>query len=120
MEKSHLYYETHGTGGPYLLLVHGMLSSRAQWMANVAALSGFCRPVICELFGHGRSPSPPSPDAYWPDNYVSEFEMIRKDLDCKEWFICGQSLGASLTLRYSLAHPDCIRQDPLHVRILFS
>jgi pimeloyl-ACP methyl ester carboxylesterase len=108
MEEPLLYYEVHGTQGPYLLLVHGILSSRAQWMPNLGALRAFCRPVIVELLGHGRSPSPDDPECYTPERYVLEFERIRQKLGVDRWFVCGQSLGASLTLRYGLNHPEHI------------
>jgi 2-succinyl-6-hydroxy-2,4-cyclohexadiene-1-carboxylate synthase len=101
-----LYYETHGNTGPYLLLVHGFLSSRAHWLLNLEALSAFCRPVVIELLGHARSPSPEDPTPYAPDAYLEQFEAIRKALGADRWLVCGQSLGAALTLRYSLDHPD--------------
>jgi len=105
MSAPHLYFEVHGDQGPFLLLVHGMLSSRAQWLLNVEALSEFCRPVVLELFGHGRSPTPREPDAYAPQRYMDEFEAIRRTLRAESWLLCGQSLGAALTLRYSLDFP---------------
>jgi pimeloyl-ACP methyl ester carboxylesterase len=108
MQKPLVYYEVHGTHGPFILLVHGILSSRAQWIPNVQALADFSRPVIVELFGHGRSPSPKNPECYTPDNYVREFERIRCKLGTERWFVCGQSLGASLTLRYAIDHPERI------------
>jgi len=108
MQEPLLYYEVHGTHGPFILLVHGMISSRAQWIPNLEALKAFGRPVIIELFGHGRSPSPEDPACYTPDNYVNEFERIRIKLGVDRWFLCGQSLGASLTLRYALYHPERI------------
>jgi len=95
----------HGHGGPYVLLVHGMLSSRAQWSLNLDALSVSFRPLVVELLGHGRSPAPDDGEAYLPDAYVARFEAIRADLGAERWFICGQSLGAALTLRYALDHP---------------
>ena len=101
-----LYYEVHGRDGPFLLLVHGMLSSRAQWLPNLEALSVVCRPVVVELLGHGRSPTPDDPALYAPPHYVTEFERIRCALGAERWFVCGQSLGAALTLRYALDHPD--------------
>jgi len=104
-DKPLLHHEVHGQGGPFLLLVHGMLSSRVQWMPNLTALSSFCRPVVVELFGHGRSPTPEDPALYAPSRYVSEFERIRLALGAERWLICGQSLGAALTLRYALEHP---------------
>ena len=106
MQKSLLYHEVYGTRGPFLLMVHGLLSSRAQWIPNLKALAAFSRPVIVELFGHGRSPSPKDPERYTPDNYIREFERIRCSLGIERWFVCGQSLGASLTLRYVLYHPE--------------
>ncbi len=105
-DQSGLYYETRGTQGPYVLLVHGFLSSRAQWLPNLQALTRYCRPVIVELYGHGRSPAPADPASYTPQHYVDEFEKIRAAVGCERWFLCGQSLGAALTLRYAFDHPD--------------
>lgn len=101
-----LHYEVHGGRGPFLLLVHGLLSSRAQWLANLEALAAVCRPVVVELLGHGRSPSPDDPRSYAPGAYVEEFQRLREELGAERWFVCGQSLGAALTLRYALEHPE--------------
>ena len=87
-------------------MVHGFLSSNAQWIENIDALSKFCTPVTAELFGHGRSPSPVDVEYYHPSRYVSEFEKIRQDLNTTSWFVCGYSLGAALTARYSCLHFD--------------
>lgn len=103
---SELYCEIHPGKGPYLLLVHGILSSRAQWILNLEALSKISRPVVVELLGHGRSPAPESPDPYRPEGYVRAFENIRRRLGVSEWLVCGQSLGAALTLRYALDYPE--------------
>lgn len=104
--RSQLHYEVHGSRGPHVLLVHGMLSSRAQWAPNLAALTSFARPVVVELLGHGRSPSPADPRLYSPESYCREFERIREALGAARWFVVGQSLGAALTLRYALDHPS--------------
>ena len=106
--ETNLFYEIHGNNGPYLLMVHGFLSSRAQWIPNLEILKAFCRPVVVELFGHGRSPSPENTNLYLPENYVREFERIRQILEIDRWFICGQSLGAALTFRYALTHSENI------------
>ncbi len=100
------HLEVHEGAGPPLLLVHGMLSSRAQWAPNLAALRSVASPVVVELFGHGRSPSPKSPAAYHPDAYTETFERIRAQLGAPRWLLCGQSLGAALTLRYALHFPE--------------
>jgi 2-succinyl-6-hydroxy-2,4-cyclohexadiene-1-carboxylate synthase len=101
-----IHYEVHDGAGPYLLLVHGMLASRAQWRLNLDALSRVSRPVVVELLGHGRSCTPEDPDAYRPEGYVAAFERIRESLGVERWVVCGQSLGGALTLRYALDHPE--------------
>jgi pimeloyl-ACP methyl ester carboxylesterase len=103
-----LHVDVWGGEGPALLLVHGMLSSRAQWRPNLAALRQVCRPVTVELLGHGRSPSPADPAAYRVGAYIEAFEAVRRELGAERWFVCGQSFGAGLTLRYALLCPDRI------------
>ena len=100
-----LHYEEHPGNGPPMLFVHGFLSSRAQWRENVGALGAVCRPVVVELWGHGRSPAGDPPDDYSAAGYLRQFEAIRERLGAERWYLCGQSLGASLTLRYSLRFP---------------
>ncbi len=107
-EPLRLYYEVHPGRGPHLLLVHGFLSSRAQWLLNLEALARVCQPVVVELWGHGRSPAPDEPSLYHPDAYIQQFEGLRRQLGADRWAICGQSLGAALTLRYALACPERI------------
>lgn len=96
----------HEGHGPPVLLVHGMLASRAQWLLNLPALSTVTTPVTVELWGHHLSPSPSDPDAYKPVNYSRLFEEIRERLGVDRWFVGGCSLGGALTMRYSLNHPD--------------
>ncbi|MBV1876989.1 MAG: alpha/beta fold hydrolase [Pseudomonadales bacterium] len=102
---SKFHYDVHDGNGPYLMLLHGILSSRAQWVRNLEGLKQHTTPVVVESFGHGRSPSPDDPDLYDPNAYVEQLEAIREEIGADSWFICGQSFGASTTLRYSLKYP---------------
>lgn len=101
---SDLNWKVHDGSGPYLLLVHGMLSSRNQWLPNLDDLAKVCRPVTVELYGHHEAPTPIEPDQYLPESYVDQFEKIRTHLQSPKWFVCGSSLGAALTMRYALTH----------------
>ena len=101
-----LHWEEHPGCGPPMLFVHGFLSSRAQWRENLAPLGAVCRPVVVELWGHGRSPAGRSPEDYSAAGYLAQIEAVRERLGSERWYLCGQSLGASLTLRYSLAFPE--------------
>lgn len=94
-------FKVHPGNGPYLLLVHGFLSSKAQWLANIKALGRVCRPITAELWGHGQSPAPEDPTLYTPQAYMTQFEQIRQQLGIQRWFVCGYSLGAGLTIRYA-------------------
>ena len=105
MGEHRLHREAHPGDGPFLLLVHGILSGRSLWQPNLAALARVSRPVVIELWGHGRSPSPEDPALYHPDAYVLAFEELRSELGAESWLVCGQSFGAALTLRYALDHP---------------
>ena len=92
-----------------LLLLHGFLCSRAQWTPNLAALRAVCRPVLAELYGHGRSPSPEDVRAYAPESYVEALDAIRAELGAESWFVGGGSLGGALCLRYALTRPEVVR-----------
>lgn len=105
MSTEHLNIVEHAGTGPPALLVHGALGSRSYWAANVAALGEVCRPIVVELWGHGRSPSPTDSGRYLVQAYIEEFEHIRHTLGIDRWVTIGQSMGASLTLQYGLAHP---------------
>ncbi len=101
-----LHYETFEGDGPPCLFVHGMLSSGAQWHANLDALSAVVTPVVVELWGHGRSPSPIAPGDYEPRGYLEALDRVRRELGAERIYLCGQSFGATLTLRYALEHPS--------------
>lgn len=103
------YFEVHDAGqGPHVMFLHGFLSSRAQWRPNHAGLTSFCRPVLVELLGHGRSPAPTDPQAYTVGSYLASFEQIRRQVGAERWFVCGQSFGAGLVVQYALRHPGRI------------
>lgn len=90
------------------MLLHGFLSSRAQWLENLEGLQRFSTPVTVELWGHGRSPMPEDSALLHPDAYTEQFEKIRRDIGTDRWYVVGQSFGAGLTLRYALQHPQVL------------
>lgn len=101
-----LHVVVHDGDGPYAVLVHGLLGSRSYWHGNLDALAAVCRPVVVELWGHGRSPAPDDPGRYAPAAYVAELERLRAELGAERWFALGQSMGAGIVLAYGLAHPE--------------
>jgi len=94
---------------PALLLVHGFMSSTLQWEPNREALREHFRVIAVDLWGHGASPAPRDSSHYSVDAYLSTFETIRRRLGIDTWFVCGQSFGAGITIRYALKHRQAVR-----------
>lgn len=101
-----LAFEVHQGRGPHLLLVHGFLTGPSQWHANLPSLSKHCTPVTVSLWGHAGAPSPADLACYDPESYVTAFEAVREAVGAPRWFLLGYSLGAGLTIRYALSHPE--------------
>ena len=72
----HLHAVIHDGDGPVAFLTHGALGSRSCWDDNLDALKTVCRPVVIELWGHGRPPCPTGPERYRPLSHVAEFERL--------------------------------------------
>ena len=89
-----------------MLMLHGMLSSNAQWDLNRDALGRELHLLIAELPGHGRSPEYDDPAHYAPSHVIAELERIRVEAGVERWWVCGQSLGGAIAIRYCLAHPE--------------
>ncbi|SFI46360.1 alpha/beta fold hydrolase [Albimonas pacifica] len=104
-----LHVDLHGpreeTQAPPLLLIHGFMASRAQWHGNVERLSRRRRVAVVELLGHGRAHAPADPEAYTIPRYVETLEALRERLGVRRWHVCGQSLGAGISVAYVLAKP---------------
>jgi pimeloyl-ACP methyl ester carboxylesterase len=106
IERHKLSCEIVPGSGPILLMVHGFLSSRAQWQVNLAALAKKTRPVLLELWGHGLSPTPENDEAYTIDAYIEQFELARIASGVSQVVMVGQSFAAGLGLHYARRHPD--------------
>lgn len=105
--KPALAYQTLGDGSkPALMLLHGFMSSNAQWLMNTQALSREYFLVMVELWGHGDSPTPNDPSHYSVDAYIDQFETIRRNLSIEHWALIGQSYGAGLVINYAIVHPE--------------
>jgi pimeloyl-ACP methyl ester carboxylesterase len=105
MERLHVEVEG-DEARPALLLIHGFMSCNLQWSRNCERLREHFLLVAVELWGHGGSPNPSDPARYAVEGYVEEFERIRERVGAERWYVCGQSFGAGIAIRYALVHPD--------------
>jgi len=88
-----------GGGRGWLLLVHGMLASRALWAPNLARLGAAHNLVLVDLPAHGATAAAgwgrgAGPETWHPDGMVARLDAIRAELGIARWAVCGQSFGA--------------------------
>lgn len=95
-----------GADRPWLLLVHGMLSNARHWLPNRDGLGRAFNLVQVDMPGHGRSPPLADLADLTADTLIARLDAIRAGLGISQWYLCGQSFGAGLTLAYALRHPD--------------
>ena len=96
------YREAHPGSGPFLLLVHGFLCSRAQWTPNLEALGRRMPP------GGGSNSTVTAARraredarAYTPQSYVAALDAIRGELGAASWFRLRR------VPRRRIGHPLC-------------
>ena len=65
-------------------------------------------PVTVDLYGHGHSKAPTAKQAYAPQSYINELEKLRCEIGAQQWFVCGYSLGAGITIRYTHQHAESV------------
>lgn len=101
-----MHYDVRGNAdGPTLMLMHGFMSSNAQWDLNVEQLGERLQLVMVELMGHGSSPAPDDPDAYGRAAVLARLDEIRRDVGVDRWWVGGHSMGGAASIRYALANP---------------
>jgi pimeloyl-ACP methyl ester carboxylesterase len=98
-----LYYEEHGEGAP-LLLIHGGLSSSAQWEPVVPELAGGFRVITPDSRGHGRSTNPPEELSY--ALIADDVAALIAALGLRGPVVGGWSDGGQVTLELGARHPE--------------
>jgi pimeloyl-ACP methyl ester carboxylesterase len=101
-----IYYESHGSGAAWpLLLSHGYSATADMWHPNIPVLSTDRQVITWDIRGHGRSDSPPDLALYSEALSVGDMEAILDASDVERAVVGGLSLGGYLSLAFNLAHP---------------
>ena len=100
-----LYYETHGTGDP-LVLLHGGFGSLETFDGVRDALGVGRQLVLVDLQGHGRTPEADRPLTIetLADDVAGLIEQL-----CGTADVLGYSFGGAVALRLALQHPERVR-----------
>ncbi|MEV4200059.1 alpha/beta fold hydrolase [Micromonospora globbae] len=120
-----LYYETHGTGHP-LVLLHGGLASGEMFAPILPTLADHHQVILVDLQGHGRTA-----DIDRPLDVTLMAEDIAALIDhlgLEKPDLVGYSLGGGVALQVALKYPHKvrrlvtasahIRRDAIHAEIL--
>ncbi|CAN5357239.1 alpha/beta fold hydrolase [soil metagenome] len=97
-------YQSAGSQGPVLLLLHGMAGSSQTWAPVLPALGAEHRVIALDLLGYGPSPN--------PRGYCScgVFASLARDLlvalDIDSATIVGHSLGGGIAMQFCYQYPE--------------
>ena len=102
-----LYYETHGTGRP-LILLHGGLGSGEMFGPILPALSANHQVIAIDLQGHGRTADIDRPiDVRL---MAGDIAALIGHLGLDQPDVMGYSLGGGVAFHTAVQHPELVRR----------
>jgi pimeloyl-ACP methyl ester carboxylesterase len=102
-----LYYETHGTGRP-LILLHGGLGSGEMFGPVLPALATNHKVIAVDLQGHGRTADIDRP--LRAELMAGDIAALIDHLGLERPDIVGYSLGGGVALFTAIRHPELVRK----------
>lgn len=103
-----MYYESHGTGGVPVVLLHGAFSSiHNSFPGLVSALATDRRVIGFDYQGHGRTADIERPLS--PDAIASDVVAALDVLGIEEVDVVGYSTGAHIALLLTTSYPERVR-----------
>ncbi|MEI2689174.1 MAG: alpha/beta hydrolase [Anaerolineae bacterium] len=93
--------------GPPLVLLHGLGSSRNDWLMQLLVLIPRYRVVAVDLRGHGLSPKPPGP--YHMELLTADVARLLARIDAQPAHVIGLSLGGAVAQQLAVDWPDQVR-----------
>jgi pimeloyl-ACP methyl ester carboxylesterase len=102
-----LYYETHGTGEP-LILLHGGLGATEMFGEILPLLSNTRRVIAADLQAHGRTADIDRPLSL--EAMADDIAALIRHLGIEKADVMGYSLGGGVALRTAIQHPGVVRK----------
>jgi 3-oxoadipate enol-lactonase len=101
-----LYYESHGTGEP-VLLIHGLGSSTKDWDPQVSELSKQFQVIAFDVRGHARSSKPKQ--RYTVKLFADDTAAFIRALGIAPAHVVGISMGGMIAFQLAVDAPDLVR-----------
>ncbi len=103
-----MYYETHGSGPPMVLL-HGSLGTIESCFADLLPRLAITHRVIAvELQGHGRTADIDRPLSY--EAMADDVAALTRQLGITRADFVGYSMGGGVAIQLAARHPDLVRR----------
>ena len=103
-----VYWESRGTGGTALVVVHGGFGLTTMFGESLDVLAERRRVIAIELQGHGHTRDIDRPFSY--EAFGDDIAALIEHLGLGQADLLGYSLGASASLRCAIQHPDRLRK----------
>ncbi|MEU8899407.1 alpha/beta hydrolase [Nocardia sp. NPDC048505] len=101
-----IYYETHGTGAPLILLHGGLVTGEATFGAMVPELAKTRQVVLVDLQAHGHSPDFDRPLSY--EALADDVAALTEHLALGRADVLGYSLGGGVALQMAARTPELV------------
>ncbi|MBR8838350.1 MAG: alpha/beta fold hydrolase [Stigonema ocellatum SAG 48.90 = DSM 106950] len=101
-------YQTQGTTGPAVVLVHGFGASWGHWRKNIPVLADFCRVYAIDLIGFGASakPKPGEKIAYTFETWGQQLADFCREVVGEPAFLVANSIGCIVAMQAAVSNPD--------------
>lgn len=101
-------YQTQGTQGPAVILVHGFGASCGHWRKNIPVLAESCRVYALDLIGFGASakPEPGEKITYTLETWGQQVADFCREVVGEPAFLVGNSIGCIVAMQAAVSNPD--------------
>ncbi len=93
------------SGGPVVILLHGLAGDSATWTAALPLLGEHFHVIAPDLLGHGRSAKPRSGD-YSLGAYAAGLRDLMVLLDLRSATVAGHSFGGGVAMQFAYQYPE--------------
>ncbi|HEY4453699.1 MAG TPA: alpha/beta hydrolase [Pseudonocardiaceae bacterium] len=103
----HMYYESHGTGTPLVLLHGGVMTIDLNFAGLIPTLAQSHQVIAVEMQAHGRTED--TDRVITPAALASDIVGLLDHLGIESAHILGHSMGAAVTLELAINHGNRVR-----------